>query len=42
MHIEQYIILLYIVIGGIYRTFATFHPVDEIAQNLVNRRKIEK
>ena len=24
--------------GGIYRTFATFHSVDKIAQNLVHRR----
>ena len=28
--------------GGKYRTYATFHPVDKIEQNLVYRRKIEK
>ena len=27
---------------GVYRIFATIHPVDTIAQNLVYRRKIEK
>ena len=26
---------------GIYRTFADIHPVDEIEQNLIYRRKIE-
>ena len=28
--------------GGLYRTFATFHPVDKISQNFVDKRKIEK
>ena len=28
--------------GWIYETFTTFNPVHEIAQNCVNRRKIEK
>ena len=27
---------------GIHKIFATFHPVDKIAQNLVYSRKIEK
>ena len=28
--------------GGVYRTFGTFCLVDEVAQNLIYRRKIEK
>ena len=26
--------------GRIYQTFTTFHPVDEIAENCVYRRKV--
>ena len=28
--------------GGLYRTYATFHPVNKISHNLVYRLKIKK